>query len=108
GTGATVSGVPDQEFSASLGTTPRAAGSALDLGAYGFPRASDGGTPDAGAPGDAGVPDGGGGGGPPTDGPAGPGQVIGSCSSASGGIPLLAVAVLVALLARRRSVNSRS
>ena len=115
GTGATVSGVPDQEFSAPLGTTARAAGSTLDLGAYGFPRPSDGGTPDAGspdagAPSDAGVPDGGGGGtgSPPTGGATGAGEVVGSCSSASGGIPLLGLAVMVVLLVRRRSVNSRS
>ena len=115
GTGATVSGVPDQEFSAPLGTTARAAGSALDLGAYGFPRASDGGAPDAGSadggpPPDAGVPDGGagGGGGPATGGATGPGEVTGSCSSAPGGIPVLALAAMVVLLGRRRSVNSRS
>ena len=108
GTGATVSGVPDQEFSASLGTTPRAAGSALDLGAHGFPRASDGGTPDAGSPDggaspDAGTPDGGSDGGvPPPEGSSGPGEVTGSCSSAPGGLPLLALVVLGALLARPR------
>ena len=115
GTGATVSGLPDQEFSAPLGTMARAAGSALDLGAYGFPRAGDGGTPDAGvpdggAPPDAGAPDGGAGdgGGPPADGSTGPGEVTGSCSSTAGGLPVLAVAAAVLLLARRRSVNSRS
>ena len=115
GTGATVSGMADQEFSAPLGTTARAAGSALDLGAYGFPRASDGGTadagsPDGGAPADAGVPDGGAGdgGGPPTGGSGGPGEVVGSCSTAPGGLSLLALAAVVVLLGRRRSVNSRS
>ena len=93
----------------------RAAGSALDLGAYGFPRAGDGGTPDGGAPDggappDAGAPDGGAGdgGGPPPDGSTGPGEVTGSCSSTAGGLPVLAVAAAVLLLARRRSVNSRS
>src|SRR6185369_13154332 len=55
GTGATVNGVPDREYAAALGTIARAAGSALDLGAYGFPRTGDAGTPDAGAP-DAGPP----------------------------------------------------
>ena len=115
GTGATVSGVPDQEYSPPLGTTSRAAGSALDLGAYGFRRASDTGTPDAGTPdggtsSDAGVPDAGGGGtgGPPASDPTGPGEVVGSCSSAGGGIPLLPVVVMLTLRLRRRSVNSRS
>jgi hypothetical protein len=115
GTGATVSGLPDQEFSVPLGTMARAAGSALDLGAYGFPRAGDGGTPDAGAPDgggppDAGSPDGGApdGGGPSADGSTGPGEVTGSCSSTGGGLPVLAIAGAVLLLARRRSVNSRS
>jgi hypothetical protein len=102
GSGASVNGLPDQEFAASLGTTPRADGSALDLGAYGFPRAiSDGGTPDAGSPdggspADSGVPGG------------GPGEVTGSCSTAPGGLSLLALAAVVVLLGRRRSVNSRS
>jgi hypothetical protein len=116
GTGATVSGVPDQEYSAALGTTARAPGSALDLGAYGFPRTGDAGTPDAGAP-DAGSPpdagasfDGGGdaGGTPPPAGPDGPGEVTGSCSSAAGAFPALALAAAALLLARRRQVNSRS
>jgi MYXO-CTERM domain-containing protein len=111
GTGATVTGIPDQEYSVALGTTARAAGSSLDLGAYGFPRASDGGTPDAGVP-DGGTPDAGAGtdagGDPSGSGPTGPGEIVGSCSSAPGGIPLLALAALVALLGRRRSVNSRS
>jgi len=101
GSGAAVSGVPDQEFSGSLGTTPRAAGSTLDLGAYGFPRASDAGTPDAGlpdggAPPDPGIPDGGAG--------LGEGGVTGSCSSAGGGTPGLALAMIVVLLSRRRSL----
>jgi len=114
GTGATVNGLPDQEYAAALGTTPRAAGSALDLGAHGFPRAGDAGTPDAGAsdagpPPDAGAsPDGGAGGDPSTDGSGGPGEVTGSCSSTAGAFPVLAVAAAVLLLARRRSVNSRS
>jgi hypothetical protein len=112
GTGTSVSGLPDQEFSAALGTTARAAGSALDLGAYGFPRASDGGTPDGGspdggAPADSGVP-GGDGGDPPGGGATGLGGVTGSCSTAPGGLPLLALVAGVVLLGRRRSVNSRS
>jgi hypothetical protein len=116
GTGAARNGLPDQEYSAALGTLARAAGSALDLGAYGFPRTGDAGTPDAGAP-DAGPsPDAGGssdggadgGAQPPPDGSAGPGEVTGSCSSAAGAFPALAVAAAVLLLARRRSVNNRS
>jgi len=115
GTGATVSGLPDSEFSAALGTIARAAGSALDLGAYGFPRTSDGGTPDAGSP-DGGAPDGGAspdaggdaGGDPPGNGSTGPGEIVGSCSSGSGGIPVLALTALVVVLGQRRSVNSRS
>ncbi|HEY3586374.1 MAG TPA: MYXO-CTERM sorting domain-containing protein, partial [Myxococcaceae bacterium] len=100
---------PDQEFSASLGTTPRSAGSALDLGAYGFPRSADGGTPDGGAPADAGAPGGGGSGdgGDPAA-PTGPGVVTGSCSTAPGGLSVVALAAVVVLLGRRRSVNSRS
>lgn len=111
GTGAAVSGIPDHEYAAALGTVARAAGSALDLGAYGFPRAEDAGTPDAGTPPDAGAsPDGGGDAGedPPPDGSTGPGEVTGSCSSAAGAFPALAVTAAVLLLARRRSVNSRS
>jgi hypothetical protein len=116
GTGASVNGLPDQEFAASLGTTPRADGSALDLGAYGFPRAvSDGGTPDAGSPdggspADSGVPGGGpgDGGGPPGGGSTGPGEVTGSCSTAPGGLSLLALVAVVVLLGRRRPVHGRS
>jgi uncharacterized protein (TIGR03382 family) len=111
GTGATVTALPDQEYAAALGTTARDPRSVLDLGAYGFPRGSDGGTPDAGSP-DGGVPDAGAspdaGGDPPGNGPTGPGEIVGSCSSAPAAIPVLALAALVALLGRRRSVNSRS
>jgi len=110
-----VKGLPDQEYSAPLGTVARATGSTLDLGAFGFPRAGDGGTsdagsPDGGAPPDAGTsPDAGADGGtPPPDGSAGPGEVTGSCASVPGGLPMLALAAVVLLLARRRSVNSRS
>ena len=115
GTGTTVSGLPDQEYSALLGTVARSAGSALDLGAFGFPRAGDAGTPDAGPP-DGGPPpdagasaDGGAdaGGSLPPDGSAGPGEVTGSCASVPGGLPVLALAAAALLLARRRSVNSR-
>ena len=114
GTGVSVNGLPDQEFSAALGTTPRAAGSALDLGAYGFPRSPDGGTPDGGspdggAPADAGAPGGGGSGdGGDPAGPTGPGVVTGSCSTAPGGVSVVALVAVVVLLGRRRSVNSRS
>ena len=115
GTGASVKGLPDQEYSAPLGTVARATGSTLDLGAFGFPRAGDGGTsdagsPDGGPPPDAGTsPDAGADGGtPPPDGSAGPGEVTGSCASVPGGLPMLALAAVVLLLARRRSVNSRS
>ncbi|HSP18236.1 MAG TPA: MYXO-CTERM sorting domain-containing protein, partial [Myxococcaceae bacterium] len=110
GSGTVVSGVPDQEFAAPLGTRPRAAASVLDLGAYGFSSASDGGTLDAGvADGgalDGGVTDAG------TD--AGPGEVLvgapaeitGSCSTSSGGGPWFGLVVLAVLALRRRSVNS--
>ena len=104
GTGTVVSAVPDQEFGAPLGTVPRAAGSALDLGAYGLPRAVDGGTPDGGAT-DAGSPDAG------TDGGADPGtgagdpSVTGSCSTAGSELPWLALLTIAAIATRRRSAN---
>ncbi len=110
GTGAVTSGVPDQEFSAPLGTAPRAVASVLDLGAYGFPRPGDGGMADGGSQDggslDAGTGDGGSdaGGGPgPGDSPF---EVTGSCSSAGNGLPWVALAVLAALTAGRRSVHS--
>ncbi len=102
GSGATVSGVPDQEFVLPLGTRPRAAASALDLGAFGFSSASDAGTADAG-PGDAGV-DAGGGTAPPGDGSLQ--DVTGSCSTTASGAPALWLAIVVVLAVRRRSVNS--
>ena len=102
-----VGGLPAQKFSAPLGTVPRPAGSALDLGAYGLPRTSDGGTADAGStdggsPADGGTADAGAdaGGGPAPDGdPAG--GITGSCASAPAGLPWLALAVLV-LIRRSR------
>ncbi len=110
GTGAVVSGIPDQEFLAPLGTRPRASASASDLGAYGFASASDAGMPDAGST-DAGTPDGGAsdagpdaGPGAPAEGP--PSDIIGSCSSSAHGAPWLGLAILGLLAVRRRSVNS--
>jgi len=114
GTGSVVSGVPDQEFAGPVGTRPRAAASALDLGAYGFALASDGGTPDAGAAdagaADAGTADGGApdagsdaGAGPSAVGP--PPDITGSCSSAADGTPWTGLAVLGLLAVRRRSVS---
>ena len=111
GSGSVVSGVPDQEFAAPLGTRSRAAASALDLGAYGFTTTvSDGGTADAGAM-DAGTTDGGA---PDAGYDAGPGataagpppDITGSCSSAAGGAPWLVLTVLTLLAVRRQSVNS--
>ena len=105
GSGTVVSGVPDREFAAPLGTVPRAPGSSLDLGAYGFPRASDGGVADAGGvdggstdagTADAGVPDGG-------AELAGTGDVAGSCAAVPGGVPWLAAGALALLLLRRRA-----
>ncbi len=114
GTGSVTSGVPDQEFTAPLGTRPRAAASALDLGAYGFTTTtSDGGTMDGGSV-DAGTPDAGATGGGTDAGldggsgaAAGPDlSITGSCSSAASGAPWLALAALAVLALRRRSVNS--
>ena len=127
GTGSVVSGVPDQEFAGPLGTRPRAAASALDLGAYGFALASDSGTPDAGSA-DAGSADGGSadggtvdggtvdGGAPDAGSDAGAGpsavgpppDITGSCSSAADGTPWMGLAALGLLAVRRRSLNSRS
>ncbi len=110
GSGATVSGVPDQEFTAPAGTLPRAPGSALDLGAFGLPRPGDAGTSDGGAAPDAGPPDAGPGG-PGADaggtpGAEGPG-VTGSCSSTGVAVPWLALVAAVGLLGGgRRRVNS--
>jgi len=101
GAGAVQSGVPDQELLAPLGTRPRAASAALDLGAFGFTSSSDGGTTDAG-PRDGGA-DAGGGSAPPGDGS--PQDVTGSCSTTASGIPALWLAVVVALAVRRRSAN---
>jgi hypothetical protein len=111
GMGATVSGVPDQEFLSPVGTGPRAPGSVLDLGAYGYPRPGDAGTPDGGATDagsvDGGAPDGGSEAGRPGPGPgASSPEVTGSCSSAGTGLPWLSLAVLALLALRRREVNS--
>ena len=90
----------------------------MDEGAYGFTTASDAGTVDAGSADaghpDAGPGDAGSGGGPDagSDGGAGgsvdppAGDITGSCSSSSENAPSLVLAVLAALAARRRSVNS--
>src|SRR5215472_11672558 len=88
GSGAVVSGVPDQEFGAPVGTVPRAAGSALDLGAFGLPRASDGGTADGGVP-DAGAPDAGSdaGSGSGDGGGGGDPSITGSCSTVGSEFP---------------------
>jgi len=103
GAGNVVSAVPDQEFSAPLGTRPRAAAAALDLGAYGFTTAPpDASTQDAGSPGN-GAPDAGTG--DVLSGPAA-GDITGSCATSPGAFPWLALAVLGALGLRRRSVNS--
>ena len=106
GIGTVVSGVLDQEFTAPLGTRPRAAAAALDLGAFGFSAASDGGTLDAGVA-DGGALDGG-----VTDAGTGdvllgpPAEITGSCSGSSGSGPWLGLVVLAALALRPRSVNS--
>ncbi len=118
GSGSVVNAAPDQEFMSPLGTRPRAPTSVLDLGAFGFTVASDGGIGDAGSA-DAGSTDAGGGdagsGGAPdagSDGGAGGSvdapapDIIGSCSSSSESAPWLGLAVLAGLVARRRSVNS--
>ena len=116
GTGATVRGSRTRSSPRRSGRWPALTGSALDLGAYGFPRAGTGERRMAVLPGrgstarrghiptaaretEAA---------PPPDGSTGPGEVTGSCSSTAGGLPVLAVAAAVLLLARRRSVNSRS
>jgi len=101
GTGAVVSAVPDQEFTAPLGTGPRAPGSALDLGAHGFPRTVDGGSPDAGSPADGGSPPSGPDAGAGADGES---EVTGGCSSVGEGSRWLALAAILVLLGRRRSV----
>ncbi len=118
GSGNVVSGAPDQEFMSPLGTRPRAPASVLDLGAFGFTTASDGGTGDAGSadagPTDAGAGDAGSGGAPDAGSDGGAGgsvdapapEITGSCASASGSASWLGLVVLAALAARRRSVNS--
>jgi len=106
GSGAAIGGTPDREFVLPAGTVPRAPGSALDLGAFGLPRASDGGSdggpgPDAGAA-DAGPVDAGtdGGGGPPLVDGSG---VAGSCASTGASPPWLLLLGALGGLARRRS-----